>query len=574
MTTEYHVDEPLDGLEDLLEYVKSARGLDFTGYKTGSLSRRIRKRLAAVNISKIEGYVDYLEVHPEEFAHLFDDIFINVTSFFRDTDAWDCIAKEIIPNILANTNPEDSIRVWSAGCASGEEPYSIAILLAEALGMDAFIRRAKIYATDIDDSALTEGRHAVYTTKKLESLPEAFKEKYFSPSGANYVISSELRRAVIFGRHDLVQDAPISRVNLLIFRNTLMYFNAETQGRVLSRFHYGLDARGYLFVGKAEMLLTPSNLFSPAFLKHRIFGKVAGVPVPNARLGSRQNPEPQADTAAIGNANALAAAAFDVATNAKVLLNADGCLIRANKQAWSMFNLVLSDIGRPFQDLEISYRPLELRSVIENATKLGQAVTVNRVSRNRPGDVTQFLDVRVEPLPGGGLLISFTDVTLVEQLKHDNGRALQDLETTNEELHSAQEELETTNEELQSTNEELETTNEELQSSNEELETMNEELASTNDELEMTNTQLRSLSIDVNKDRMFLQSVMASINSAIIAVDTDLNVVIWNHRAEDLWGLRAAEVIGKPLASLDVGLPINQLIPLIETSLTDKRVCQ
>lgn len=553
----------------LLEYIKSARGIDFTGYKTASLSRRIQKRLSAVNIGEIEDYVDYLEVHPEEFALLFNDLLINVTSFFRDEEAWKCIADEVIPNIVANTNPTDPIRIWSAGCASGEEACTIAILFAEAIGIEEYSRRVKIYATDIDESALAEGRHAVYGAQKLEHVPEAIRDKYFSLSGQNYALCSELRRALIFGRHDLVQDAPISRISLLSCRNTLMYFNSETQNRIISRFHYSLLDGGYLFVGKAEMLLTPFSLFSPHFLKHRIFCKVPGAP--NELIPTRQNLVPNTDARVSRNATTLGSQAFEVGTRAQVILDGNGFLVRANQLACSMFHLVMSDLGRPFQDLEMSYRPLELRSVIEHVTMSGQAQTVYNIARNLPDGVTQVLDVQVETLATtGAILISFEDVTPAAKLKQNFDRAVQELETTNEELHSAQEELETTNEELQSTNEELETTNEELQSSNEELETMNEELASTNDELEMTNTQLRSLSKDVNLDRVFLQSIMANINSAIIAVDTELKILSWNRRSEDLWGLRADEALQKPLDSLDIGLPISQVVEHIKSSLSKR----
>jgi two-component system, chemotaxis family, CheB/CheR fusion protein len=180
----------------------------------------------------------------------------------------------VLPRIIAQKANDQHIRVWSAGCASGEEAYSLAILLTEALGMEKFQQRVKIYATDVDEEALVHARLAGYSAKDLEAIAQPLREKYFELVGNRYVFRSEPRRAVIFGRHDLIQDAPISRLDLLVCRNSLMYFNAETQGRVLSRFHFALNDSGFLFLGKAEMLLTHANLFTPVQLKCRIFAKV------------------------------------------------------------------------------------------------------------------------------------------------------------------------------------------------------------------------------------------------------------------------------------------------------------
>jgi len=263
--------------EALLDYLKRSRGFDFTGYKRSSLMRRVLKRMQMVAIEDYGDYVDYLEVHPEEFAQLFNTILINVTAFFRDEPAWDYLTQDIIPKILAEKTDNDPVRVWSAGCASGEEAYTVAMLLAEALGSAAFRQRVKIYATDVDEEALVQARQAGYTDKDLQPIPSELREKYFELAGNRYIFRADLRRSIIFGRHDLVQDAPISRLDLLVCRNVLMYFNAETQARILARLHFALNDIGYLFLGKAEMLLTHANLFNPADLKHRIFTKTSKV---------------------------------------------------------------------------------------------------------------------------------------------------------------------------------------------------------------------------------------------------------------------------------------------------------
>ena len=250
------------------------RGFDFTAYKRSTLQRRIEKRMQAVEAADLVDYVDYLEVHPGEFTFLFNIILINVTEFFRDAPAWQFLAAEVIPRIIGGKDASDSIRVWSAGYASGEEADSVAMLFAEALGIEQLRSRVKIYATDVDDDALNAARLGTYSNKAFENVPGPLVEKYFDQEGDRYSFHKEARRAVIFCRHDLIQDPPISRVDLLLRRNTLMYFNNESQARILARFHFALNNGGLLFAGRAEMLLTHGNIFAPLDLKRRIFMKV------------------------------------------------------------------------------------------------------------------------------------------------------------------------------------------------------------------------------------------------------------------------------------------------------------
>ncbi len=237
----------------LLAYLKRTRGFEFTAYKPVSLMRRLQRRMRLVGVDAFADYQDYLEVHPEEFAQLFNALLINVTAFFRDEPSWAYLRDELLPKIVAG---EGAIRAWSAGCASGEEAYSITMLLAELLGRERLRERVKVYATDLDEHALNQARSASYTQKQVGAVPPALLEKYFAREGDRYVFDKELRRSVIFGRHDLILDAPISRANVLICRNTLMYFNTEAQGRILARLHFALADDGVLFLGKAEMLLT------------------------------------------------------------------------------------------------------------------------------------------------------------------------------------------------------------------------------------------------------------------------------------------------------------------------------
>src|SRR5690349_6236125 len=267
--------EPTDpNFEALLIYLKESRGFDFTGYKRSSLMRRVNRRMGQIDITDYQDYLDYLQVHPDEFTALFNTILINVTGFFRDSDAWDYLRAEVLESIIASKPVDSPIRVWSAGCASGEEAYSLAMSLAEVLGADAFRDRVKIYATDVDEEQLNEARQATYGERQMQAVPPELVERYFEPTGSRFVFRKDLRGSVIFGRNDLVQDAPISRIDLLTCRNALIYFNAETQARILSRFHFALADGGVLFLGKAEMLLSHSSLFTPVDLKRRLFRRV------------------------------------------------------------------------------------------------------------------------------------------------------------------------------------------------------------------------------------------------------------------------------------------------------------
>src|SRR5215469_15902230 len=211
-------------LEDLLIFIRDARGFDFTGYKRSSLARRIRKRMHEAGASDYVEYRDRLETSAEEFDHLFNTILINVTGFFRDSETWTFLQREVMSELLADIDPAREIRVWSAGCASGEEAYSLAIAFSEALGVEESAKRVKIYATDVDEEALRDARVGLYSTKALESLSRDLRDRYFEQNGSQFAFRPDLRRRVIFGRHDITRDAPISRLDLLVCRNTLMYF--------------------------------------------------------------------------------------------------------------------------------------------------------------------------------------------------------------------------------------------------------------------------------------------------------------------------------------------------------------
>ena len=565
-------------LEVLLDYLRRSRGFDFTGYKRTSLSRRIEKRMQEIGADGYLSYLDHLEVDPEEFTQLFNIILLNVTSFFRDPPAWEYLGAEILPKLVTAKAEEEQIRIWSAGCASGEEAYTLAMVTAETLGLDAVRERVKIYATDVDEEALAQARQARYTAKQIEGVPPELLERYFERNGDSYVVSKELRRAVIFGRHDLIQDAPISRIDLLVCRNTLMYLNSETQAQVLARFSFALREGGYLLLGKAEMLLAHASLFTATDLKRRVFQKVPGATLRERLMVLTEASErPAGDHR--GREERIPGAALEASPEAQIVVDAGGYLMLANARARTLFKLTTDDLARPFQDLELSYRPLELRSKIQQVYVERRPSQVDEVEWPTPSGEVAHLEVQVVPLVDEqqvllGASINFTDVTRSRRYKEELEHANQGLEDAYAELQSTNEELETTNEELQSTVEELETTNEELQSTNEELETMNQEMQATNQELQTINDELGQRTIELNQLNAFLESIWAGLEGAVAVLDPDLRVLVWNPGAEDLWGVRQEEVQGQHFLNLDIGLPIDQVRPALRAAMSGENGTQ
>jgi two-component system CheB/CheR fusion protein len=556
--------QPEAAFEAVLSHLKSSRGFDFTGYKRSSLVRRMNRRMAQVGVNTYTDYLDYLELHADEFTALFNSILINVTAFFRDPEAWEFLRSDVLPRLISK-GPTQPIRIWSAGCASGEEAYTLAMALTEMLGPAEVRERVKIYATDVDEEALAHARHGSYSEREIRGVPPELLDRYFDLTAGRYVFRKDLRRSVIFGRNDLVQNAPISRIDLLVSRNTLMYFNAETQARILARFHFALAETGVLFLGKAEMLLSYGALFSPVDLKRRIFTKAARPTLQNGPLfGDAPTPTTRIEP---GGLDILRTEAMLAAPIAQIAITADGLIALANRHAEQLFGVSPRDVGRAFRDLDVSYRPRELRPYVEQAQSERRTVHVGDVVYARSGEVMN-LDIQVTPLLDSasevlGVMVAFHDVTEAHRLQDELEQANRQLETAYEELQSTNEELETTNEELQSTVEELETTNEELQSTNEELETMNEELQSTNDELQTINDELQDRSIELDRTNGFLEAILVSLRAGVVVLDAELQVRVWNRQAQELWGLRQDEAVGQHFLNLDIGLPTDRLRPMI-----------
>ena len=478
----------------------------------------------------------------------------------------------MLPELLAAKAPDEPIRVWCAGCATGQEAYTVAMVLAELLDADAFLGRVKIYGTDVDEEALAIARLGIYSQKEVESVPEELRSKYFERADQRLAFRKDLRRAVIFGRNNLVSDAPISRLDLLVCRNTLMYFTAETQGRVLRHFHFALRDDGVLMLGRSEMMVSHRDVFSAVDLKRRIFRKTGRAIDLQSRIAAVADGEaagpPLSELDRVGRD-----AALDLGPHPQVIVSRTGALAFANLPARALFGIDRDDVGRPLHELELSQHPTELRGAVDDAMRERRRMSLGEQRFSPPKGDARVLEVTVAPLlPDGGAAVGvsivFEDVSRYESMRRELEGNRRDLELAYEELQSTIDELETTNEELQSANEELQTTNEELQSTNEELETMNEELQSTNVELETINDELRDRTSDLNRVNDFLETILTSLGLGVAVVDRQQRVQVWNRHAEDLWGLRQHEAVEHHLLSLDIGLPVEQLAASLRTVLS------
>jgi two-component system CheB/CheR fusion protein len=469
----------------------------------------------------------------------------------------------VLPRLLAAKEEGEALRVWCAGCATGEEAYTVAIVFAEALGEPAYRERVKIYATDVDEEALAVARLGVYDRRQTESVPEELRDKYFERADQRMAFRKDLRRNVIFGRNNLVSDAPISRLDLLVCRNTLMYFTAETQGRVLRHFNFALRDHGVLMLGKSEMMIAHRDVFTEVDLKTRIFRRTERGATLQARLAGMA--EPETEDHSLAHVDRLTRdAALEAGLHPQLIVSRSGTLTFANLPARAMFGLGADDVGRPLHELDLSGNPTELRAAIDEALREQHRVALGEQPLAGGTGDERLLEPTVTPLladdgPATGVSVVFEDISRYGTMRRELEGNRRDLELAYEELQSTIDELETTNEELQSANEELQTTNEELQSTNEELETMNEELQSTNEELETMNDELGDRTSDLNQVNDFLESILTSLGIGVAVVDRQQRVQIWNDRAEDLWGVRRDEAVDRHLLSLDIGLPVERL---------------
>ncbi len=388
-------------LEALLEYLRDVRAFDFTGYERADLVRRIDRHIEKVGADGYGAYTSVLEANPGEFAELFDTILVDVTGFLRDNEAWEFVASEILPAMVAERGPLEPIRVWSAGTASGEEAYSLAVLLTELLGEEQFRTMVKIYATDADEAALVEARHARYPTDRvLKAFGQERTHRFFEIEGATSVFRQDLRRSLVFGRHDLVQHPPISRIDLLVCRNTLMYFTADVQRQVLTNFSLALAGGGYLFMGRSEAMAAHTNQFEVVDPNNRVYRRATG------EAGGSSHPDP-------GRAEAMIRAAFEEAPVAQVVVDPAGVVIAVNRRARTTFGIGQDAVGQPLGDLPVSRRPPEIQSLVDEVLAARRPLSVRDVVWMSPSGGQEHFEVALLPLASDGelgVVVNYTPI--------------------------------------------------------------------------------------------------------------------------------------------------------------------
>ena len=360
-------------LDELLHFLAEERNFDLRGYKPTTLERRIRKRMGQLSLGDFGSYVEHIRANPGETNQLLDTILINVTEFFRDPEAWEIVANDILPPLLKRLRTGHSFRAWVAGCSTGEEVYSLAMLVAEFFGSRLSDFDIKIYATDVDEHALNIARRGEYAPERLRRVRPEWRGKYFS-NASQPRVNRELRRLLIFGRSDLAQDAPISHVQLMVCRNVLIYFDSITQMRILGRLHYALDPGGILFLGKAESKLSYSTAFTAVDSRWRIFQKNQSTESQEnsrsslPRSGFMGNNDRSSKDQELAQVKLYYSALLEVLEPGIFSLDANDVLINQNKSALALWGLSGGQlIGQAIGDSALMKRCAELPARIEES---------------------------------------------------------------------------------------------------------------------------------------------------------------------------------------------------------------
>jgi len=497
----------------LLHHLGKRTGVDFRDYKPNTIGRRLEKRLMALKITSLEEYMEYVERHPEELDKLFQLLLIGVTQFFRDKEAFEAL-KDSLKHLLDAKRPGESIRVWIAGCASGEEAYSIAIMLSEILGSRIGEHSVQVFATDIDENAIETARKGIYSPESVLEVPHNLVDKYFTTVTGGLQVSKNLRQMILFSRHDLTENPPFLRLDLISCRNLLIYFNQNLQQQVFPVFHYALNPRGILFLGRSESVGSFTDLFDAENAKHRMFrrrGSATGVPRFSGSYGRQKVQIPKTTgkrEAPITLHEMLRETFYSTFEDPYVVINGTHEVIEIVGDVSPYMALKAGSLDTSIFTLLRPELPVELRTTLVRSLK-------DRVSLSTPyrlfhhEDETWLLRVVVKPLLYADMendfyAIIFNRVEVAGDLSAQVGQNSEELRdqrvaqleieltSARESLQNYIEELETSNEELQSLNEEMQSTNEELQSSNEELETSNEELQASNEEIQVAYAELRT----------------------------------------------------------------------------------
>jgi two-component system CheB/CheR fusion protein len=540
-----------DARLQICETLRARVGHDFSQYKDKTFLRRVERRMQVLGVGSIAAYVTRIEADHAEAMLLFRDLLIGVTQFFRDEAAFRAVEKTVIPRLFAGKGASDTVRIWVPGCATGEEAYSLAILLREYMdGLDA-VPKVQLFATDIDESAIATARAGRYPATLLEGLSAARRDRYFMRQESSYIITKEVRDLCTFSAHSLIRDPPFSRMDLVSCRNLLIYLDVDLQASVIPAFHYSLVPDGVLLLGNSETVARHDDLFTPIDKEQRIFARRAG-PSPPRHVSTQiidhslsniaqkvdGSTPPRTDGVKSDWSRALSQASARVLERFAlpyVVVTADGKLIHYSSHVGGYLQPAL---GPPSQSVfDLARRGLQLslraalRSVVQSGRPTDQAATMET------DDGAQVpLTLIVEPLPGPQDTRPYLIVFKNTGLKHpsepkisaaDDALGLvaqmeSEMRNAEEQFQSLNEEHETALEELRSSNEELHSVNEELQSSNEELETSKEEIQSINEEMQTINAQLSTKVDELDRANSDLRNLFESTRVATVFLDQDM----------------------------------------------------
>ncbi|WP_114943086.1 CheR family methyltransferase [Microvirga calopogonii] len=569
-------------LAGIATILRNNTGHDFHGYKTNTFLRRVQRRMQVVQAETIDAYMEVLRTQAEESQNLFNDLLIGVTQFFRDRREFELLETQVIPRLFEGKSRNDQIRIWVLGCSTGEEAYSIGILLREYMaGLDA-VPHVQIFASDIDGRALAAARVGRYTEAITKDVPPERLARWFVKEGNTYCVVKELREMCIFSQHSVIKDAPFSRLDMISCRNLLIYLNADLQDRVIPLFHFALRPGGYLFLGNSENISRHARLFSPVDRGYRIFQRLETTArvLPDFPFTAvdRKLPEgspsllrPRRIEASIARqAEAIAerhAPAYVVTDENFDVMHFSGRTGRFIEPAGgtatlNLLNLVHNDLR------------LDLRAALNKATEEHQVVQVDGLRMGTNGK-RLIVDIVVEPVrdqPNGatGFVVVFKDrpappeeeadtLAVGSFLRDEHVQRLEtDLRVTRERLQATIEELESTNEELKSSNEEYQSLNEELQSANEELETSKEELQSVNEELTTVNGELAHRVQELGRSNSDLKNLLESTQIATIFLDNDMRVMNYTPAVTEIFHLVETDV-GRPIGHIKSRITYDEL---------------
>ncbi len=580
---------PANTVHSILVRLRSHTGRDFTRYKPSTISRRIERRLSVHHLAQPRDYLDYVEKHPAELDRLLQELLISVTSFFRDPDAWDALAN-IVPGLLADKPSDRSMRVWVPGCATGEEAYSIAIVLDEQSRLAGKPIDLQIFATDLDERAVDRARRGVFPCSIAADISAERLRRYFHRNGDAYQLQKKIRDSIVFAVQDVLSDPPFTRLDLIVCRNLLIYLRPEAQQHVLSLFSYALRTGGLLFLGPSESVGASENRFETLDSTHKIVRSVDGPqavqhifptePLLHARAGGHRGqarPSPEAAISLDATARSVEAALLDLFVPCSAVVDEQDRAIYFHGSAGAYFQ---PEEGEPRNHIVSMAREglaSELSAALREARRERKPASRQRVEVRSNGEKTS-VDLSVRPLhvrtgktglllvclqasenPGTGSPPEPSGSESTPEAGANRDELERELRYTREHLQSTVEELETSNEELKSSNEELQSTNEELKSSNEELETSREELQSLNEELNTVNAELQSKVEALARANDDMTNLMNSMRLATIFLDTELRVKRHTEQARRHVRFIDADV-GRPLSDLTSNLDYPDLI--------------